>query len=365
MTYTTTEHDRILPDNDKVFDPNGDLQDSLDELGALEESLKKSLIAAESLQMYGARQDLLFLFTQTGLSTGTLSSSVESFGSEEAYLCALEDIKEQSEQTSKSWAAKAVSLVGSFIKKIGEKFKSLTEKVSARVKSAGTKIKTTAQVHPYATAAVVVAGLVATGGALGVARSALSAKTLSTAAGAEQAGGRIAAAFSRIRFPFGKLNVVAKGAKLTETVAESAPQAKVAAGAGGWTMSSIKLFSDGITRGASAVYEGVKSLGAAIVSLLSSGWKAVAPHLHTTAKTADHHVGGAIQYTQNVAANHKNFIVRLGAGMVLFSFTKYLITLVVKSINWIVNGVTKFVKGTVNAICGSSEDEKQDEALAY
>lgn len=365
LTDVTGDTDYVEPKDTTVFDPDGDLQDSLDELGTLEKSLEKSVIAAEALDTYGARQDVLFLLSRTGLSSGVLSSSIEAFGSNEAYLCALEDVQAQADHTAKTWVGKAISLLGAFVKKIGLKLKELTDRVAHRVKESGTKLKTTVKAHPYATAAAVLAGLITTGGAISVARGALSANTLSTAAGVEQAGNRIAAAFSRIKFPFGKLDVLNKGGKIVETVKEIDPTAKVSAGSGGWTMSTLKLFSDGLSKGASSIYDALKSFGSTLINMLSSAWKTATPHLKKGAGQIDTHVAGAIQYGHDVAANHKNFIVRMGAGMLVFSFTKGLIGLVIKSINWVINGVTKFVKGTVNVICGpETDDEQYDEALA-
>lgn len=339
-------------------------------LNPLEEEMRNIEIAAEYLVKYGPDRSMVALFAQTGLSSGTLTSSVESFTDQTAFACALEDLKEEANDKAKSWAARAVGFVTGFVRKIGTKMNSLLVGITSRIKRAGTKIKETAKAHPYATVAATVAAVGLTAAAVVATRGAFRPGMAASSAAAEETASTISGIWGKIKSPFGYFKVSSSGAKVSVEYIDTAEKAAKAASAesGGWSFSSVKLTENAITRNIAKLWAGLKSLGSSIVKMISSAWSAAKPHLKAGANAVDSKASSAIKYGNDISQNHSNFIVRMGAGILVFTLIRSVVGMIVKIVNWTIDSVRQVVQKTVNAICGEDqtaqeEDENNPETL--
>lgn len=378
MTYSLTdisgEVDGVIPEPvEDTFEGTGDLDiQTVNDLYSLDQETvrcQESLLAYETLQAHPADATSMYLFYKRHLISQSSYTALESVTDPlELTQAALEAVVEQAADASKSWAGRAIATIGTFVKKCGETISSTVKQLTERVQSAGSKLKENAKAHPYATVAAVIAAITATAAAIIVAKGCISPGQLKDAASVTTAGEKVAAAFSRVKTPTSKADVIFKNGKLIgEVKTTTAVSTTVTAAEGGWKFTTLKAALAGFSRAMAALWDALKAFGSAIASSLQAIWKFIKPHLKTAATKTDDAVAGTINYGTKVADSPKhNFIVRMGAGILVFTFIKTLCTLVIRTTHWIIGLARTIVAKTVTAICGEEppkEDEDSDEDL--
>ena len=362
----------LLKPVDDTFEGTGDLDiQTISDLYYLDQETircQESLFAYEALMAHSADKTSLSLFYKRSLISQSSYLALEAVTDPISLTqAALEAVVEQAAESTKSWAGRAIATVGDFVGKCGTRISQTLTQVSDKVKASGTKIKDGVKAHPYATVAAVIAAITATAAAVVLARGCLSPGQLKDAASVSTSGEKVAAAFSRIKTNFSKADVVFKDGKLIGSVKDTAKATTEGASEGGWKFTTLKAAQAGFARALTSLWDALKAFGSTLASSLQAIWKFIKPHLKAGAGKVDSVVAGTINQGDKIANSPKhNFIVRMGAGILVFTFIKTLCTLVINTAHWIINLARTIVAKTVVAICGedpNKDDENEDDLL--